>query len=129
MLSGDVDLVETLIRKHKVPVDKQSNFKTALHLACASRSKLIVERLLLAKADTSIQDEKGDTCMHIVAGYFDNELWELLLPFAKEAISVKNNEGKTAIDLLPQELARTWKIDEKKRTQLTRVMKPSLSSN
>ena len=70
---GHVEIVELLIRKFNAQVDLQNkDGETALHLACAKGHKQVIERLLLAKAQTTKQDFViGNTPLHILASLPD----------------------------------------------------------
>ena len=82
VLARDAALVEELLRKKQKPVDELCYDTTALHLAARVKSQPVIERLLLARAQTDIKDSNGDTCLHVLATNYDKDCWDLVLPFA-----------------------------------------------
>lgn len=65
---GRDDIVESLIRKYHVTVDKRCHGKTSLMLACIAGHKKVIERLLLAGVNANLQCElTGNTGMHLLS--------------------------------------------------------------
>lgn len=73
-----------------------------MHLACQRHDRKVIERLLLAKARVDVLTLNGDTALHILAQHseLDEDLWEMLMSFYADFQNVKNNQGKTALDIL-----------------------------
>ena len=57
--------------------------RTALHWACFKEHCIIIEWLLSKGADPLIQDEYGDTPLHIAAKNFNNKSISTFVKFAK----------------------------------------------
>ncbi|XP_017277989.1 oxysterol-binding protein-related protein 1 isoform X1 [Kryptolebias marmoratus] len=64
---------------------KSASGWTALHLACSSGHRDVVEELLKAGADVNLQDELGDTPLHKAAYTGRKEIVLLLLRYAARA--------------------------------------------
>uniref|UniRef100_A0A3Q3AML3 Oxysterol-binding protein n=1 Tax=Kryptolebias marmoratus TaxID=37003 RepID=A0A3Q3AML3_KRYMA len=84
---GNCPLIQKLLQSR---IDRSTRSKsasgwTALHLACSSGHRDVVEELLKAGADVNLQDELGDTPLHKAAYTGRKEIVLLLLRYAARA--------------------------------------------
>jgi hypothetical protein len=78
--------------------------KTPLHIAVQKKNDYLARRLMKYGANPNIQDKQGNTPLHIAAHNGDEKharqlVYDLLCHGANRTI--KNNDGKTALELLP----------------------------
>ena len=65
----------------------------------------VVELLLARDADVNIQNEDGETALHLAAFYGHSEVVQVLLgnDVNLRMVHAQNNEGKTSLDLASNE--------------------------
>ena len=83
-----------------------SRKQTALHLAAGSNNLVAAEFLLQQKANVNAQDEDGDTPAH-KAAYNNNKIFIALLAKHGANMALKNNEDKTAKEILASQITGT----------------------
>lgn len=104
------DRLQEYITEKGIDVNAQFklNGKTALHYVIQSEKIKCVEILVNAGADVNIQDEDGNTPVHLAAmaeNAHENNIWEpieilgLLLNTGKVDFTIENNEGQTPLDV------------------------------
>jgi ankyrin repeat protein len=83
-------------------VEKGSPEMFQLHTAISLEKLKIIAMLLIEKgADVNIRNEKGQTPLHLAAEKGSPEMFQLLIA-AQGALYIKNNVGKTVLDLAEQ---------------------------
>lgn len=97
---NDTNIVKLLLEAQADVNEKDSEGKTALHVATIVSSEEIFKILLEFGAGKSVneQDVDGDTPLHAGVTHSSEKLVELLLASgAKESLDVKNNDGLTPL--------------------------------
>eukprot|EP00929_Paragymnodinium_shiwhaense_P052875 TRINITY_DN26475_c0_g1_i1.p1 TRINITY_DN26475_c0_g1~~TRINITY_DN26475_c0_g1_i1.p1 ORF type:complete len:248 (-),score=86.46 TRINITY_DN26475_c0_g1_i1:131-874(-) len=112
---GHTDVIDLLLGSG---ADKNARDKRGgtpfLRAAGAGRTK-VMQQLLSAKADPSVKDKGGENCMHVAINGQHVEACSILfeLDSAKALMSVENQDGKTAaqllLEMLPLEVRDTLK--------------------
>jgi len=77
---------------------------TALHYVAIINTVNCAKHLLNFHANPNIQNQQGDTPLMIAAKYGSSQVFKLLINDAKVDVNIKNQEGKTAIDLFAKRL-------------------------
>ena len=77
---------------------QNSDGQTALHIAVYHANEDIVQLLLNSGADVNIQDKYGFTALHYAVFTRNEEIVQLLLNSAAANTSLKDDQGKTALD-------------------------------
>ncbi|CAG2245199.1 ANK [Mytilus edulis] len=128
--SGYTDLIAYFVMTYSHCIDKDSDGKTALHLAVLHRHQHIAEMLLQQKADVHLRDSDSRSAIHIACNNGDLHMVELLIKH-KAHINKKEKLGFTplhlacirglteVVELLVQEKAKLNKVDDIGRTQFT----------
>ncbi|KAF4650524.1 hypothetical protein FOL47_001079, partial [Perkinsus chesapeaki] len=76
------------------------NGDAPLHIACRGNLRMMVSMLLWAGCDRNITNKAGDTALHVAAkGGYEDIVWLLCENGAEDSYTIKNNDGKLAIDL------------------------------
>ncbi|MEC8882750.1 MAG: ankyrin repeat domain-containing protein, partial [Pseudomonadota bacterium] len=98
--SNNQEMVKCLVNA------RDSNEKTALHLAATYRNPQMVQLLLKKGADGLATDNQGQTALHLAARYSNPQMVELLLKktgiFNRKTgpnLNAKDNQGQTALHL------------------------------
>ena len=104
--SGQTDLVKVLL-KYDFDIDaKNDHGKTALHLASNNGHSEIVKELLDHGANVNAQNNDGDSPLHkavkhcaSIGGEDENIILQTILEGTNVDFYLKNNEGKTALQV------------------------------
>jgi len=110
--TGNPAIVGVLLEKGADPNAKNRESATALGLACRQSNADIFKRLLAARADPKIRDEKGNTLLHCVSESGDEgvELSRALLAAGAD-VNAKGEDDKTPLYLAARSgAARTFRL-------------------
>ncbi|TVU20060.1 hypothetical protein EJB05_36247, partial [Eragrostis curvula] len=101
-----VSLLVLLIRHPACARLQNAEGKTFLHVAVEKKRLSIVKFICLLwrgkpliKSIVNIQDDKGDTALHLAVRAGDMDLFRLLIGNKDIQMNLENNEGKTPMDL------------------------------
>ena len=106
-----LELIDLILRR-KVQLDKDlkttTSGNTAFHLACKGLQKVAIEKLLLARVNTSLQNNEGDTGLHILVKSYElnidkyhiEDILQIVLPFSESSLTKRNHEGLTPKNLI-----------------------------
>ena len=100
---GHLELVEKMINVyHCDPMAKNDEGLTSLHIAILTKKYEIIEKLLLKyKCNPNIADKAGNTLVHQAKEKCNLKILQLLLDVVGSFPSIKNNDGKTPLDVSP----------------------------
>ncbi|KAK9816616.1 hypothetical protein WJX72_002810 [[Myrmecia] bisecta] len=96
--TGDVELLQGLLKAGAEADEKDDEGRTALHFASGYGELKCAEVLLEAKADPNALDDNKNTALHYAAGYGQADCVELLLKNGAN-VTAKNLDGKTALEV------------------------------
>ncbi len=96
-------VVDTLLRDTRVNcnIQNQANKQTVLHLLVIKGWDRYVQEVL-PRCDLGIQNINGQTPLHLAALKDDYDILQLLLSVSPIDLSIKDNKGMTAIDLVAE---------------------------
>lgn len=103
----NLELVKELLQSHPQYINDQHNLskESPLHVAADSENFELIKLFLNAGANVNAQDINGRTALHFIACDSEKNDDENTLKIAqflienKADISIKDNDGKTAVDL------------------------------
>jgi len=95
---GSLEEIKGFIRDHPGLNlnQKDSNGRTALHIACKNGDHAIVRVLVDSKANLEARERQGNTALQIACRKGDLEVTEFLVE-SKAQLDCSNNEGKAAL--------------------------------
>ena len=118
------DIIDLLLRKGVNVNARDSEGKTAYHVASIFNSIKSTRRLIDAGCDLELRDDDGDTVLLACVGrfYIRAEIIDLLLDRGADACA-KNKEGKTLRNIIEDQLERPDYHVEIERQTLERIIK------
>ena len=109
---------QTLVNWQKSTENTNTNevsiVSTPLH-ELVSEDKPSVVKLLIQNDSLNEQDENGDTPLHIAAQNNNYEIAKLILDAQPDDLTIKNNQGKTALELFTNKESDDYKLIEKNK--------------
>ena len=113
----NVDLVKDLLAAGAHPSFKDTSGQTPLHKAT---NPAIIKELVKAGADVNARDEDGNTPLMEAASGMKTAAVQTLLTTPGIDIMVKNNEDKTALDVVKEDQY----ISEKDKQEMLKILSP-----
>ncbi|KAI9146593.1 Oxysterol-binding protein-domain-containing protein [Paraphysoderma sedebokerense] len=105
--SGDVSQIATVLTPPNSSQPdlsyKSPQFVSLLHLAVNISPRNVVEWLIQKNVDVNVVDERGETALHLAARNGRADLVEMLLKCSVIVTTIRNSEGKSAIDVAKNE--------------------------
>lgn len=112
---GKWDVINKLVKTNKIDVNKKiKNGNTLLHYACVAKNYGVINAIL-DKNQTLLHDEndKGDTCMHLLCDYGnDDEIIKKMLVTYPALRHIKNKNNQMVADLIKNNTSlQEWYIE------------------
>jgi ankyrin repeat protein/DNA replication protein DnaC len=96
---GNDAAVKALLKAGANPNQLRTDKNSALHLAAWNGHLNVVKALLGVGADLNLQNDDGETPLHLAVEYENNDIAEHLIFDDRIYLDIKNNDGKTAVDI------------------------------
>nr|WP_064591338.1 ankyrin repeat domain-containing protein [Orientia tsutsugamushi] len=98
---GDAKAVLDILNTNPGLVNFQQDvdFKTPLHTSVEHKQEEITKLLLERNANVTLQDNNGNTPLHVAARNHDFKMTEILLSHGNAIIDMQNNKGQTPLHL------------------------------
>ncbi|WP_371222939.1 ankyrin repeat domain-containing protein [Orientia tsutsugamushi] len=98
---GDVKAVLDILNENPGLVNFQQDvdFKTPLHTSVEHKQEEITKLLLERNANVTLQDNNGNTPLHVAARNHDFKMTETLLSHGNAIVDMQNNKGQTSLHL------------------------------
>ncbi|KAL4429957.1 hypothetical protein ABPG74_000323 [Tetrahymena malaccensis] len=126
-LNCNIQLVNKLIVNEANINQETNNQVTPLMIAAEQGSEEIVILLLKAGAEIDMQDENGNTALHIACMFNRSAIIDIFLNRFKPDISIKNKSGKRCFDYIKNDQAKKYFDDY--MTKITSPVQKINSSN
>ncbi|EAR83752.4 Serine/Threonine kinase domain protein (macronuclear) [Tetrahymena thermophila SB210] len=126
-LNCNIQLVNKLIVNEANINQETNNQVTPLMIAAEQGSEEIVILLLKAGAEIDMQDENGNTALHIACMLSKSAIIDIFLNRFKPDISIKNKSGKRCFDYIKHDQSKKYFDDY--MTKITSPVHKTNSSN
>ncbi|KJV55052.1 ankyrin repeat domain-containing protein [Orientia tsutsugamushi] len=98
---GNIKAVLDILNENPGLVNFQQDvdFKTPLHTSVEHKQEEITKLLLERNANVTLQDNNGNTPLHVAARNHDLKTTEILLSYGNAIVDMQNNKGQTPLHL------------------------------